>query len=119
MVSQAKSEHHDLLDKMNRSQDALEETESKLKIVQDKNAKIEQSIESETKAQQAKLAVRQRQVEELEAKAASLKTQSLSKNNGPCANVTAPNWKRSRFNMDKRILPNDKLLWPKSVKPVN
>lgn len=63
---------NEFVDKLNRSEDACNEVEAKLRITQEKHAKCECTIDSEEKTQQAKLAVRKREVESMESKVASL-----------------------------------------------
>lgn len=64
--------YNDQVDQMNRGDDACKEAEAKLKIVQDKKAKCDHTMESEEKTLQAKLTVRKREVEAMENKVASL-----------------------------------------------
>jgi kinetochore protein NDC80 len=72
-VDDVKAEHQDELDKMERGKEACGEAEAKLQIVVEKKSKSEQSLESEEQAFAAKLAVRQREVETMENKVASLR----------------------------------------------
>jgi len=64
--------HNDLVDQLNRGEDARNETEAKVKIVRDKIAKCEQTLDSEDQTAQKKLSVRNREVKTIENKTASL-----------------------------------------------
>ena len=63
---------NDLLDKLNRSEDARSEAEAKLKIMQDKKVKYDQTLESEEETHQAKWTIRHREVQNMENKSKSL-----------------------------------------------
>ena len=70
-VEQTKANYQDSLDMMENTSDACSAAQSKLKIVQDKTAKCEKTLEDEQEAHSAKLAVRQREVEAMENKVAA------------------------------------------------
>ena len=68
-----KWKYQDALDKLDNSEEDCKEAEYKLKIVEEKYAKCEESLGQEKEAHEAKLAVRQREVEAMENKVASLR----------------------------------------------
>jgi kinetochore protein NDC80 len=70
---QARWEYQDALDKLETAQEACNEAAAKLDIVKHKNGKCEETLEFEREAQEAKLAVRQREVEAMEDKVAALR----------------------------------------------
>ena len=63
---------NDVVDELNRVDDARTEAEAKLKIVQDKTVKCDRTLESEEETHQAKRTIRQREVENMENKSKSL-----------------------------------------------
>jgi SMC interacting uncharacterized protein involved in chromosome segregation len=71
--SDAKWKYQEALDKLNASEEALSEATEKLKIMQDKQARCEETLEGERDAQEAKLAVRLREAEAMKTKVASLR----------------------------------------------
>jgi SMC interacting uncharacterized protein involved in chromosome segregation len=70
---QARCDYQDALDKLETSQESYKEAGAKLDIVQHKNSKCQETLEFERDAQDAKLAVRQREVEAMETKVATLR----------------------------------------------
>lgn len=72
MNSVNKATYNDLVDELNRDEGARAEAEAELKIVQDKKAKCDQTLESEEETHRAKMTIRQREVENMEAKSKSL-----------------------------------------------
>jgi SMC interacting uncharacterized protein involved in chromosome segregation len=64
---EAKAQYQDFLDRMNRAEDAYKEGNAKFKIVDDKKSRCEQTLDSERKTLEDKLAaVRQNEVEAME-----------------------------------------------------
>ena len=72
-LSAAKMKYQETMDYLEQSEDALSEAIERLKIMQDKLAKCDESLNAEKEAQEAKLAVRIREAEALEAKVASIR----------------------------------------------
>ena len=70
-VEQTTAAYQDSLDQMESSNDNCNAASAKLKIVQDKTAKCEKTLDSEQETHNAKFAVRQREVEAMEAKVAA------------------------------------------------
>lgn len=70
---QARWNYQDSLDKLENSKEACKEASAKLEIVQHKNDKCQETLESEREAQDAKLAVRNREVDAMEAKVTALR----------------------------------------------
>jgi len=64
--------YNELVDQLNRSEDACKEAQAKVKIVEDKKAKCDHTMESEEETLQKKLTVRKREVETMENKVAAL-----------------------------------------------
>jgi chromosome segregation ATPase len=71
-IDNAKSQHQDVLDSMNHSEDSLKQADAKLQIVHSKKSKCEQTLDADNKSFSAKLAVRTREVESIETKSAAL-----------------------------------------------
>lgn len=71
-LDRAKAQYQDFLDQRNRADEACKEADAKMKIVEDKKSKCEQTLEAERKTLQAKLAVREREVVAMENKIAAL-----------------------------------------------
>ena len=72
-LSDAKWKYQEALDQVDQSEEALNEALANFKIVHDKSAKSEETLRKEREAEEAKLAVRQREVEAMEGKVASLR----------------------------------------------
>ena len=72
-LSEAKWKYQEALDQVDQSEEALNEAMANLKIIQDKSTKSDETLRKERESQEAKLAVRQREVCSMEDKVASLR----------------------------------------------
>ena len=72
-LSDTKWKYQEALDQLERSEECFTEALEKLNIIEEKMDKCEETIEGERDAQSAKLSVRQREAESMEAKVASLR----------------------------------------------
>ena len=64
----AQSSHQDALDQLGRAEEGVTDVTAKLQIVRAKIAQCEQTLDQEREIQEAKIAVRQREVDAMEAK---------------------------------------------------
>jgi kinetochore protein NDC80 len=72
-LSESKWKYQEALDRLDQSEEAFTEALERLKIIEDKMDKCEETLEGEREAQDAKLAVRLREAESMEAKVSSLR----------------------------------------------
>eukprot|EP00536_Pseudo-nitzschia_multiseries_P003644 jgi/Psemu1/186259/e_gw1.57.118.1 len=73
MISEAKWKYQEALDQLEKSEGAFTEALERLRIVENKIDKCEETMEAEREAQDAKLGVRMREAESIETKVASLR----------------------------------------------
>lgn len=102
--NKATSQCQNFLDRMISAEDAYKEEDAKFQILQDKKSKFEQTLEKERKTLEAKLAVRQREVEAMENKIASLQDpvaleEQIASYERQCAELTALRIKHEEENV--------------------
>jgi kinetochore protein NDC80 len=106
-VDDTKDLYHKIMDQTNHLEDSCKEAEAKLKITNDKVLKYEQTLESERKTQDATVAVREREVESIETKIASLQDpvaleEQMAAYERQCAELQALRLEREENNMAQK-----------------
>jgi kinetochore protein NDC80 len=106
-VDQTKVLYHKTMDQTNHLEDCCKEAEAKLKISSDKVMKYDQTLESERKTQDATVAVREREVESIETKIASLQDpvaleEQMAAYERQCAELQALRLEREENNMAQK-----------------
>jgi SMC interacting uncharacterized protein involved in chromosome segregation len=111
---QVRWEYQDALDKLDTAQEVCNEAAAKLDIVKHKNGKCEETLESEREAQDAKLAVRQREVEAMEDKVAALRDpvaleEQMAGYERQCAELEALHFKHKEDNVAQKKAVQDEM----------
>jgi kinetochore protein NDC80 len=111
---QARWEYQDSLDKLETTGEACKEATAKLDIVTHKNGKCEETLASEREAQDAKLAVRQREVEAMEDKVAALRDpvaleEQMAGYERQCAELEALQFKHKEENISQKKAVQDEI----------
>jgi SMC interacting uncharacterized protein involved in chromosome segregation len=106
-VEQSKMEFQHLLDQANHMDDSNKESDAKLKIVNDKMSKSEQTLEADRKTHDSVLAVRKRDVESTENKIASLQDpvaleEQMAAYERQCSELEALRREREENNMSQK-----------------
>jgi kinetochore protein NDC80 len=106
-LSESKWKYQEALDELEQSEEAFTEALEKLKIIEDKMDKCEDTLEGEREAQDAKLAVRQREAESMEARVASLRDpvaleEQMAQFERQCAELEALRMKYEEDNVSRK-----------------
>ena len=113
-IEQTKTAYQDSLDKVENSSDECKAARGKLRIVQDKIAKCEKTLESEQKTHSAKLAVRQREVDAMESKVAARRDpvaleEQMAAYERQCVELEALRLEHQEINVNKKKLVQDEI----------
>jgi len=106
-ISKAKGKYQESLDQMERSEEDFAEALDSLKIVEGKIEKLEENVEGEKHAQEAKLGVRSREVTSMETKMASLRNpvtleEQMAGFERQCAELVSLRMKYEQENVSKK-----------------
>ena len=106
-LSESKWKYQEALDQLERSEEAFTEALEKLKIIEDRMDKCEDTLTGEREAQDAKLAVRQREAESMETRVASLRDpvaleEQMAQYERQCAELEALRMKYDEDNVSRK-----------------
>jgi SMC interacting uncharacterized protein involved in chromosome segregation len=111
---EAKQSYQQALDDFEMNQGLLVETEEKLRLLETKKAKLEEALENERKTQEAKLAVRQREVQAIESSVESINNpvaleEELARYERKCAELEARRMKQQEEHLTKKKAVEDEI----------
>lgn len=106
-LSESKWKYQEALDNLDKSEEAFTEALEKLKIIEDKMDKYEDTLEGERDAQEAKLAVRQREADSMETRVAALRDpvaleEQMAQFERQCAELEALRMKYQEDNVSRK-----------------